>query len=227
MPARFRAGFFLVKTPAGSLGRSFRYMQNLSARQRTLGGALEFSGIGVHSGQPVSLRIEPAPADSGYKIQRKFEDGSIVGPVAVHFARIVRTTLCTTIDLGDSGSVATVEHVISALSGLGVDNALITVTGPECPIMDGSAGPFAEAIMQAGLEIQNKSRRYLKIMRQVLVRNNEASAALEPYNGRLLDLEIDFESKVIGRQRMIFDWTPRKYASDVSRARPFGFVRDA
>jgi len=202
-------------------------MQNLSARQRTVGGVLEFSGIGVHSGQPVSLRIEPAPADSGYKIQRKFEDGSIVGPVAVHFARIVRTTLCTTIDLGDSVSVATVEHVISALSGLGVDNALITVTGPECPIMDGSAAPFADAIMQAGLEIQNKSRRYLKIMRQVLVRNNEASAALEPYNGRLLDLEIDFESKVIGRQRMIFDWTPRKYYDDVSRARTFGFVRDA
>ena len=202
-------------------------MQNLSARQRTVGGVLEFSGIGVHSGQPVSLRIEPAPADSGYKIQRKFEDGSIVGPVAVHFARSVRTTLCTTIDLGDSVSVATVEHVISALSGLGVDNALITVTGPECPIMDGSAAPFADAIMQAGLEIQNKSRRYLKIMRQVLVRNNEASAALEPYNGRLLDLEIDFESKVIGRQRMIFDWTPRKYYDDVSRARTFGFVRDA
>ena len=202
-------------------------MQNMSARQRTVGGVLEFSGIGVHSGQPVTLTIAPGPVDSGYKIQRKFEDNSIVGPVSVHFARVTRTTLCTTIDLGDSVSVATVEHVISALSGLGVDNALITVTGPECPILDGSAAPFAEAIMKAGLEVQNHSRRYIKIMRQVLVRNNEASAALEPYNGRLLDLEIDFDSKVIGRQRMIFDWTPRKYYDDVSRARTFGFVRDA
>jgi UDP-3-O-[3-hydroxymyristoyl] N-acetylglucosamine deacetylase len=199
----------------------------MSARQRTVGGVLEFSGIGVHSGQPVTLTIAPGPVDSGYKIQRKFEDNSIVGPVSVHFARVTRTTLCTTIDLGDSVSVATVEHVISALSGLGVDNALITVNGPECPILDGSAAPFAEAIMKAGLEIQNHSRRYIKIMRQVLVRNNEASAALEPYNGRLLDLEIDFDSKVIGRQRMIFDWTPRKYLDDVSRARTFGFVRDA
>ena len=86
---------------------------------------------------------------------------------------------------------------------------------------------FADAITGVGLEIQGKSRRYLKIMRQVLVRNNEASAALEPYNGRMLDLEIDFDSKVIGRQRMIFDWTPRKYLVDVSRARTFGFVRDA
>jgi UDP-3-O-[3-hydroxymyristoyl] N-acetylglucosamine deacetylase len=202
-------------------------MQNLSARQRTVGGVLEFSGFGVHSGQPVTLTIEPAPVDSGYRIQRKFEDESIVGPVAVHFARVTRTTLCTTIDLGDSVSVATVEHVVSALSGLGVDNALLTVTGPECPILDGSAAPFVEAILSAGLEIQGKSRRYIKIMRQVLVRNNDASAALEPYNGRLLDLEIDFDSKVIGRQRMIFDWTPKKYVSDVSKARTFGFVRDA
>jgi UDP-3-O-[3-hydroxymyristoyl] N-acetylglucosamine deacetylase len=202
-------------------------MQNLSARQRTVGGVLEFSGFGVHSAQPVTLTIEPAPVDSGYRIQRKLENGTIVGPVAVHFARVTRTTLCTTIDLGDSVSVATVEHVISALSGLGVDNALITVNGPECPIIDGSAAPFVEGILGVGLEIQGKSRRYIKVMRQVLVRNNDASAALEPYNGRLLDLEIDFDSKVIGRQRMIFDWTPRKYVSDVSRARTFGFVRDA
>src|SRR5690348_10297218 len=110
-------------------------MQKLSARQRTLGGALEFSGFGVHSGQPVTLVIEPAAADSGYRIQRKFENGAVVGPVAVHFSRVTRTTLCTTLDLGDSVSVATVEHVVSALSGLGVDNALITLTGPECPIL--------------------------------------------------------------------------------------------
>jgi UDP-3-O-[3-hydroxymyristoyl] N-acetylglucosamine deacetylase len=202
-------------------------MQNLSARQRTVGGALEFSGFGVHSGQPVTLTIEPAPVDSGYKIQRRFDDGNVVGPVAVHFARVIRTTLCTTIDLGDSASVATVEHVVSALSGLGVDNALLTISGPECPIIDGSAAPFADAILATGLEIQSKSRRYIKVMRQVLVRNNDASAALEPYNGRQFDLEIDFDSKVIGRQRMIFDWTPRKYVADVSRARTFGFVRDA
>jgi UDP-3-O-[3-hydroxymyristoyl] N-acetylglucosamine deacetylase len=202
-------------------------MQNLSARQRTVGGVLEFSGFGVHSAQPVTLTIEPAAVDTGYRIQRKFEDGSTVGPATVHFARVTRTTLCTTIDLGNSVAVATVEHVISALSGLGVDNALITVTGPECPILDGSAAPFVDAILKAGLEIQSKSRRYIKIVRQVLVRNNDASAALEPYNGRMLDLEIDFDSKVIGRQRMIFDWTPRKYVSDVSRARTFGFVRDA
>ncbi len=202
-------------------------MQKLSARQRTLADALEFGGFGVHSGLPVTLTIEPAPADSGYQIIRKFENGRRVGPVPVHFSRVTRTTLCTTLDLGESVSVATVEHVISALSGLGVDNALITLNGPECPILDGSAGPFVEAIKAVGLDIQPATRKYIKIMRQVLVRNNEASAALEPYNGRALDLEIDFDSRVIGRQRMIFDWTPRRYCDEVSKARTFGFVRDA
>ncbi|HVW92560.1 MAG TPA: UDP-3-O-acyl-N-acetylglucosamine deacetylase [Devosia sp.] len=202
-------------------------MQKLSARQRTLAGSVEFSGIGVHSALPVTLTLEPAPADSGFLISRRMEDGSIAGPVAIHFSRIVRTTLCTTLDLGDSISVATIEHVTSALSGLGVDNAHLIVNGPECPILDGSAAPFVEGIMKTGLEIQNASRRYIKILRAVMVRNNEAHAALEPYNGRALDLEIDFDSRVIGRQRMIFDWTPRKYYDDVARARTFGFVRDA
>lgn len=202
-------------------------MQKLSARQRTLGDAIEFSGFGVHSGAPVTLVIEPAAPDSGYTITRRLEDGRSVGPVPVHFSRVTRTTLCTTIDLGDSVSVATVEHVVSALSGMGVDNAHLILTGSECPIIDGSAWPFVEGIQAVGLMVQPAPRRYIKIMRQVLVRNNEASAALEPYNGRMLDLEIDFDSRVIGRQRMIFDWTPRKYFEDVSRARTFGFVRDA
>lgn len=202
-------------------------MQKLSARQRTLADSLEFSGIGVHSGAPVTLVIEPAAPDSGYTITRHTDDGRVVGPVPVHFSRVTRTTLCTTLDLGDSVSVATVEHVISALSGLGVDNAHLVLRGAECPIIDGSAWPFVQGIMATGLVIQPASRRYIKIMRQVLVRNNEASAALEPYNGRMFDLEIDFDSRVIGRQRMIFDWTPRKYYDDISRARTFGFVRDA
>tara|TARA_R110002020_G_scaffold192890_3_gene393125 strand:- start:931 stop:1887 length:957 start_codon:yes stop_codon:yes gene_type:complete len=202
-------------------------MQKLSTRQRTLAAAVDFSGYGVHSGQPVSLTLGPAPADSGYLICRTLENGVTTAPVKVHFSRVSRTTLCTTLDLGDSVSVATIEHVTSALSGMGVDNALITIDGGECPILDGSARPFAEAILAVGMEIQPAQRKLLKVMRAVTVRNNDAFAALEPYNGRSLDLEIDFDSKVIGRQRMIFDWTPRRYYEDVSRARTFGFARDA
>lgn len=201
-------------------------MQRLSARQCTLSSPLEFSGFGVHSGMPVTLHLDPAPADSGYQIARKFDDGRVVGPVKVHFSRVTRTTLCTTLDLGDSADVETIEHVISALSGLGIDNARITLTSAECPILDGSAGPFVRAIAEAGLKMQPKERRYLKIKRAVTVRNNDSFAALEPYNGRVLDLEIDFDSSVIGRQRMIFDWSPRLYAEEVANARTFGFARD-
>tara|TARA_R110002020_G_scaffold6117_9_gene25544 strand:- start:2872 stop:3828 length:957 start_codon:yes stop_codon:yes gene_type:complete len=202
-------------------------MQKLSTRQRTLAAAIDFSGYGVHSGLPVNLTISPAPVDSGYLICRTLDNGTTTVPVQVHFSRVSRTTLCTTLDLGDSVSIATIEHVTSALSGMGVDNALITIEGSECPILDGSARPFAEAILRVGMEIQPAQRKLLKIMRAVTVRNNDAFAALEPYNGRSLDLEIDFDSKVIGRQRMIFDWTPRRYYDDVSRARTFGFARDA
>ncbi len=202
-------------------------MNRLSTRQRTLAGEISFSGYGVHSAVPVTLALSPAPADSGMIIRRKLEAGQFSSSVQVHYSRVSRTTLCTTLDIGDSVSVATVEHVTSALSGMGVDNALITLDGPECPIMDGSAYPFAAAIMDVGLEIQPAPRRFLKVLRAVTVRNNDAFAALEPYNGRALDLEIDFDSKVIGRQRMIFDWTPRRYFEDISRARTFGFLRDA
>ena len=202
-------------------------MQKLSTRQRTVAAPISFSGYGVHSGLPVTLSIKPAAADTGISISRELGDGRVTLPVPVHFSRVTRTTLCTTLDLGDSVSAATVEHVMSALSGMGVDNALITLDGAECPILDGSARPFADAIMRVGLEIQPAQRKFLKVLRAVTVRNNDAFAALEPYNGRALDLEIDFDSKVIGRQRMIFDWTPRRYYEDVSRARTFGFVRDA
>ncbi len=202
-------------------------MNRLTTRQRTLAGDISFAGYGVHGAQPVTLTIGPAAPDSGYLIRRDLGEGRLTSSVPVHHSRVSRTTLCTTLDLGDSVSVATVEHVVSALSGMGIDNALITLDGPECPIMDGSAHPFAEAILARGVEIQPAQRKFLKVLRAVTVRNNDAFAALEPYNGRALDLEIDFDSKVIGRQRMIFDWTPRRYFEDVSRARTFGFVRDA
>jgi UDP-3-O-[3-hydroxymyristoyl] N-acetylglucosamine deacetylase len=202
-------------------------MQKLSTRQRTLAAPIKFSGYGVHSAQPVTLTISPGAPDSGFTLCRDLGGGVVTNPVPANFTRVSRTTLCTTLDLGDSLSVATIEHVTSALSGMGVDNAIIMLDAPECPILDGSSRPFAEAILATGLDIQPAQRKFLKVLRAVTVRNNDAFAALEPYNGRALDLEIDFDNKVIGRQRMIFDWTPRRYYEDVSRARTFGFLSDA
>ncbi len=202
-------------------------MHSLSARQCTIASIVNFSGIGVHSGLPVNLSIEPAASNSGIKICRILDDGSRSKPSDVHYSKILSTNLCTKIDLGNSISAATIEHVVSALSGLGVDNALIALNGAECPILDGSAMPFVQAIVDCGLKILPEKRKYIKILRSVRVRNNDAFAVLEPYNGRALDLEIDFDSPVIGRQRMIFDWTPRQYVEDVAKARTFGFLTDA
>lgn len=202
-------------------------MTKLSTRQRTLASEINFAGYGVHGAQPVTMILAPAAPDTGYVIRRALGGGTFTKTVPVLHTRVSRTTLATTIDLGDSYSVSTVEHVVSALSGLGVDNALITLEGPECPILDGSSYPFAKAIIETGLVTQPAAKKFLKVMRAVTVRNNDAFAALEPYNGRALDLEIEFDSRVIGRQRMIFDWTPRRYFEDVSRARTFGFARDA
>ncbi|WMT89889.1 UDP-3-O-acyl-N-acetylglucosamine deacetylase [Pelagibacterium sp. H642] len=202
-------------------------MKNPTVRQCTLTRPAEFAGIGVHNGQPSRLTIKPASADSGYTLTRIAEDGTVLGSARIDHARVSRTSLCTVIDLGQSISVATVEHVLSALNGLGIDNAEIVVTGEECPIIDGSAEPFVDAVLDAGISVQAQRKKFIRILRSVTVRDNDAFAMLEPYNGRAFDVEIDFNSKVIGRQRMIFDWSPRKFAIQVAPARTFGFVAQA
>lgn len=202
-------------------------MKRLATKQCTIADALSFTGIGVHNGQPSSLIIHPANPNSGYSICRKFDDGRLSEIFPLIHDRVARTYLCTAVDLGDAGTISMIEHVVSALSGLGIDNALLVVDGPECPVLDGSAAHYVDAIIEIGLAIQPAEKKFIKIKRSILVRSNDAFAALEPYNGRAFDVEIDFENDVIGRQRMIFDWTPAKYARDVSSARTFGFLRDA
>lgn len=202
-------------------------MNRFATKQCTVGRVLSFTGIGVHNGKPSSLTIEPAAVDSGYAIRRKLDDDSYSATMPLHHNRVSRTYLCTAVDLGDAGTVSMIEHMVSALSGMGIDNVLITVEGNECPVLDGSAGKYVEAIVASGIETQPAEKMFIKIKRSVTVRSNDAFAALEPYNGRAFDVEIDFESDVIGRQRMIFDWSPKRYVDDVSQARTFGFIKDA
>lgn len=202
-------------------------MKNNTVRQCTLTRPAEFAGIGVHNGKPSRLVINPAPADSGYRLTRVLEDGTRSATVKIDHSRVSRTSLCTVIDLGNSISVATVEHVLAALNGLGIDNAEIVVWGEECPIIDGSAEPFVDAVLDAGISIQPQRKKFIRILRSVTVRDNDAFAMLEAYNGRAFDVEIDFNSKVIGRERMIFDWSPRKFTIEVAPARTFGFVAQA
>lgn len=127
----------------------------------------------------------------------------------------------------DAGSVATIEHLMSACAGLGLDNVLIEIDGPEMPIMDGSAADFVNAIETAGIVALGATRRYLKVLRPVRIEQGRAFAELAPSDsGFRLDVEIDFDSVAIGRQRKIFDLDPHSYAREIARARTFGFMRD-
>lgn len=202
-------------------------MNRFVTKQCTVGRVLSFTGIGVHNGQPASLTIEPAAVDSGFAIRRKFDDDRYSDKIPLQHNRVSRTYLCTAVDLGDAGTISMIEHMVSALSGMGIDNVLITVESTECPVLDGSARKYVEAIIDSGIETQPAEKKFIKINRSVTVRSNDAFAVLEPYNGRAFDVEIDFESNVIGRQRMIFDWSPKRYVDDVSSARTFGFIKDA
>jgi UDP-3-O-[3-hydroxymyristoyl] N-acetylglucosamine deacetylase len=173
-----------------------------AARQTTLREQITVSGIGVHSGLPVNLTLNPADADTGIVFSRTDQNGR---------EREVRAA----------------EHILAALRGLGVDNVLVEIDGPEVPIMDGSAAPFVDAIDQVGVVTQEKNRRYIKVLKPVRVAKGESFGELRPYEaGFRLDIEINFESPLIGRQSIALDVTPDSFRSELSRARTFGFMKD-
>ncbi len=179
---------------------SFRGFSN---RQTTVEREAIMKGIGVHSGAEVSLIIHPAEANSGYNFY--VQGGERIGHVPGDFRAVSNLTLCTVLSAADGTTVATVEHLLAALRGLGVDNADIEVGGNEIPIMDGSAEPFVDAIDEAGLRELDEPRRYIKVLRPVQVKEGDSVGEIFPYNGFRLDVEIDFSSELIGRQRLDLD----------------------
>ena len=196
-------------------------------RQTTLRAAVTLTGIGVHSGAPASICLKPSSANSGIVFLRQGLADRPAQLIHAKHTKVSATELCTVIGDGASASVATIEHLMSACAGLGLDNVLIEIDGPEMPIMDGSAREFVDAIQATGLATLQAGRRYLKILRPVRVENGRAFAELLPAEkGFRLDVEIDFDTAVIGRQRKVFDLEPAAYAHEISRARTFGFMRD-
>lgn len=197
-----------------------------AARQTTLREQVTVSGIGVHSGLPVNLTLNPADADTGIVFSRTDAAGR-EREVRADYRAVTATELATV--LGDESGVlcSTAEHILAALRGLGVDNAIVEVDGPEVPIMDGSAAPFVAAIEQAGIAPLNQARRYIKVLKPVRVAKGESFGELRPYeSGFRLDIEIDFPSVLIGRQRIALDLTADSFRRDLSRARTFGFMKD-
>ena len=193
--------------------------------QHTVERPITVEGIGVHTGKPVSLTIRPAGAGVGIKFIRSDLEPGISIPA--RYDSVCATDLCTVIGEGAGPSISTVEHVMSALSALGVDNAIVEVDGGETPIMDGSSADFVDAVEEAGLAELPARRRFVKVLKKVRVESSSGYAELSPYaKGLRLDVEVDFECAVIGRQRMRFDLTRDAYCRELSRARTFGFIKD-
>jgi UDP-3-O-[3-hydroxymyristoyl] N-acetylglucosamine deacetylase len=197
-----------------------------AVRQTTLREQIAISGVGVHSGVPVTLTIHPADADTGIVFSRTDEQGR-EREVRADYRSVTATELATV--LGDSSGIlcSTAEHVLAALRGLGVDNALVELDGPEVPIMDGSAAPFVAAIDQVGLVSLNAPRRFIKVLKPVRVAKGEAFGELLPYaSGFRLEIEINFDNPLIGRQTIATDLDPDSFRRELSRARTFGFMKD-
>ena len=199
----------------------------LAGSQTTLRSDATVAGIGVHSGSPVTLTLHPAEANTGIVFLRCGPNGQRDRELVADYRSVTATEFATV--LGDQAgpAVSTTEHVLAALHGLGVDNVVVEVDGPEVPIMDGSAEPFVAAIDQAGIATLAEPRRYIKVLKAVQVGKNGCSGELRPYaRGLRIETEIEFDSPLIGRQTFAMDLEPGSFRRELARARTFGFMRD-
>lgn len=193
-------------------------------RQKTLAERINLDGIGVHSGKPVAMTLHPAPANTGIVFTIPGADGADID-LKANWRDVSATALCTVVGR-DPDTIATIEHLMAAFAGLGVDNATVEVDAREVPIMDGSSAPFVEAIDQVGLVTQSARRRYLRVLKPVRVEHNGAVSELLPYAGTRFDITIDFDTPAIGRQHFAADLTPAVFRTELARARTFGKVSD-
>ena len=194
--------------------------------QTTLRRSAELTGVGVHSGFSITVSIRPAAADTGIVFVRMVP-GEPDREIRAE-SRFVAATECATVLGDESGpAVSTIEHILAALHGLGVDNALVEVNGPEVPIMDGSAAPFVAAIDAAGVIALSSPRRYLKVLKPVGVVAGDSYGELRPnVGGFRVEVEIDFPHAAIGKQSLALNLTPTTFRRQLARARTFGFMQD-
>ena len=197
--------------------------------QRTLKSLTKAVGVGLHSGQRVELTLRPAPADTGIVFRRT--DLPLPVDIPISATAVTDTRLASTISVG-SAKVFTVEHLMSACAGLGLDNLYIDITAEEVPILDGSASSFVFLLQSAGIELQPAPKRFVRLLQPVEVREGEGAntkwARLVPYDGYKLSFEIDFDHPAVDStgQRVEFDMGTGSYVRDIARARTFGFTKD-
>ena len=193
-------------------------------KQRTLSSSITATGVGLHTGKKINLRINPGQPDRGIVFVRTDMTNE---PITATLKNVHDTRLSTTISNG-SASVSTVEHLLSALAGLGIDNATIELDGPEVPIMDGSSRPFVFLIQSAGIKEQNHPKKFIKITKDIEVKQNDKWAKIEPFDGFKVAFTIDFDHPSFPKetQTSTIDFSTISYLSQVSRARTFGFAKD-
>ncbi len=197
----------------------------IGARQTTVAREVEVTGTGVHSGAPSTIVLHAAPADTGivFLVSKR---GRINSQIKAHVSAVKNLTLCTVIGDEAGATVGTVEHLLSALRGLNIDNCYVEIHSREVPIMDGSAACFVSALDQAGIREIAAPRKFIKVLKPVRVEEGSSFGELAPHSSFLLDVEIDFPSQVIGRQRMALDLNPGAFRNEIARARTFGFMSD-
>jgi len=194
-------------------------------RQTTLASEIALTGTGVHTGAPASILLSPADPDTGICfVIPNSADGEV--ELSASCQAISNVTLCTVLSDGNGTSVATVEHMLAAIRGLGVDNIRIEIDSGEVPIMDGSSEPFVDAIDEAGVCEQDAPRRFIKILKPIRIEDGEACGELTPHDGFLVDVGIEFGTPLIGNQRIRLEITPDTFRDELSRARTFGFMKD-
>lgn len=194
-------------------------------KQRTLKNSIHATGVGVHSGEKAALTLRPAPVDTGIVFCRTVAEPQVHIPALA--AYLGDTDLCTCLTK-DGARVATVEHLLSAFAGLGIDNCYVDLSLLELPIMDGSASPFVFLIESAGIEMQDAPKKFIRIKKTVEVTADDKFVRLEPFDGFRVSFEIVFDHPVIAksRQTLSLDFASTSYTKDVSRARTFGFLAD-
>jgi UDP-3-O-[3-hydroxymyristoyl] N-acetylglucosamine deacetylase len=194
-------------------------------RQRTLKNVIRATGVGIHTGEKVYMTLRPAAVDSGIVFRRV----DLPQPVEIkaHPMDVGDTSLSTTL-VKDGVRVATIEHLLSAMAGLGIDNAYVDLSAAEVPIMDGSAGPFVFLLQSAGIEEQEKPKRFVRIKKSVTVKEGDKWARFDPFDGFKVGFSIDFEHPVFTRKTSTaeIDFSTTSFVKEVSRARTFGFMRD-
>lgn len=193
--------------------------------QTTLRGRATLKGVGVHSGKPVTLSLSPADPDTGIVFQLSDDHGETVELRAL-VSEVGATDLCTVLGNPAGAHVGTIEHLVAALSMIGVDNATVELDSNEVPVMDGSSEMFVDMIDEAGVELQAVKRRYIRVKKPVRIEIGASWAEFRPYDGTRFEIEIDFESPAIGRQVFTRDMNEQVFRREVSRARTFGFMKD-